>query len=159
MHLWDPARTDWYPYLSRPPADGAGDASGMFRRFDVDTYRAESAGWNVEKFVNVAAATGGHSIEETIELDGNADGRRRSRRHRRRAPADRHGGRGRRAPRPADGRVHASVGSAPWGVHEGPLPDAGVLRALQERNLVFELMAHPDQLQAAADAARPTSTT
>ncbi len=19
VHLWDPARTDWYPYLSRPP--------------------------------------------------------------------------------------------------------------------------------------------
>ena len=20
VHLWDPARTDWYPYLSHPPA-------------------------------------------------------------------------------------------------------------------------------------------
>ena len=46
--------------------------SKMYRRFDVDTYRAETAGWNVEKFVNVAAATGGHSVEETIELDTNA---------------------------------------------------------------------------------------
>ncbi len=44
----------------------------MYRRFDVDTYRAETARWNVEKFVNVAAATGRHSIEETIELDANA---------------------------------------------------------------------------------------
>jgi L-fuconolactonase len=32
----------------------------------------------------------------------------------------------------------------------GPLPDAGALHALQERDLVFELMAHPDQLQLAA---------
>ena len=22
VHLWDPARTDWYPYLSHPPAQG-----------------------------------------------------------------------------------------------------------------------------------------
>jgi predicted TIM-barrel fold metal-dependent hydrolase len=36
------------------------------------------------------------------------------------------------------------------GANMGPLPDAGVLRALQERNLLFELMTHPDQLQAAA---------
>ena len=75
VHLWDPARTDWYPYLSHPPADGAGDASRMFRRFDVDTYQAETAGWNVEKFVNVAAATGRHSIDETIELDSRAQAR------------------------------------------------------------------------------------
>src|SRR5580704_3542025 len=44
VHLWDPARTDWYPYLSRPPEGGAGDASRMYRRFDVDTYRVEAAG-------------------------------------------------------------------------------------------------------------------
>ncbi len=79
VHLWDPARTDWYPYLSSPPADGAGDPSRMFRRFDVDTYRAEAARWNVEKFVNVAAATGRHSIDETIELDRQCPGRRPAR--------------------------------------------------------------------------------
>ena len=22
VHIWDPARTDWYPYLSRPPDAG-----------------------------------------------------------------------------------------------------------------------------------------
>ena len=69
VHLWDPARTDWYPYLSHPQQHGAGDASRMYRRFDADTYRSEARHWNVEKFVNVAAATGRHSIEETIELD------------------------------------------------------------------------------------------
>ena len=44
----------------------------MHRRFDVDNYQSETARWNVEKFVNVAAATGRHSVEETIELDSNA---------------------------------------------------------------------------------------
>ena len=72
VHLWDPARTDWYPYLSRPGREGGGSGiggSGMYRRFDADTYRAESSRWNVEKFVNVAAATGPNSIDETLELD------------------------------------------------------------------------------------------
>jgi predicted TIM-barrel fold metal-dependent hydrolase len=36
------------------------------------------------------------------------------------------------------------------GANMGPLPDTGVLHALQERNLLFELMAHPDQLGTAA---------
>ncbi|HKY15420.1 MAG TPA: amidohydrolase family protein, partial [Microthrixaceae bacterium] len=31
-----------------------------------------------------------------------------------------------------------------------PLPDLDVLRALQERGLLFELMAHPDELEVAA---------
>jgi predicted TIM-barrel fold metal-dependent hydrolase len=37
------------------------------------------------------------------------------------------------------------------GTYDGPLPAAGVLDALQERGLLFELMARPDQLEAAAD--------
>jgi L-fuconolactonase len=149
VHIWDPARTDWYPYLSHPQAPGSADASRMFRPFDVDTYRAETAGWNVEKFVNVAAATGRHSIEETIELDGAA---------------------------PAQGGPDAIIGGIPptdtvdealelvdrqmtasrlrgvrpMGRYEGPLPDAGVLDGLRERNLLFELMSHPDQLRVAA---------
>ena len=149
VHLWDPARTDWYPYLSRPPEGGDGDASRMYRRFDVETYRAESARWNVEKFVNVAAATGRHSIEETIELDAGAD---------------------------TTGRPDPIIGCLPptdtvaeaielidrqmtasrfrgirlMGANMGPVPDPGVLRALSERDLVFELMTHPDQLRVAA---------
>ena len=149
VHLWDPARTDWYPYLSRPQADGAGDASRMFRRFDVDTYRAETARWNVEKFVNVAAATGRHSIEETIELDRNAEARG--------GPDAIIGG------LPPAETVDEAIelldrqmtaprfrGVRPMGAHEGPLPEAGVLRAIQERNLLFELMTHTDQLRTAA---------
>jgi len=149
VHIWDPARTDWYPYLSHPPSEGAGDVSGMYRRFDIETYRAESARWNVEKFVNVAAATGRHSIEETSELDGHA--------------LDRGGPDAIIGGLPPTDTVAEAVelldrqmaaprfrGVRPMGVHEGPLPPADVLGALQERNLVFELMTHTDQLREAA---------
>ncbi len=149
VHLWDPARTDWYPYLAHPPGHGPGDASRMYRRFDVATYQAEAARWNVEKFVNVAAATGRHSVEETIELDdaARAGGR----------PDAIIGG----LP-PTDSAAEAIElidrqmtaprfrGVRPMGANMGPLPNAGVLRALQERNLVFELMSHPDELEGAA---------
>lgn len=149
VHLWDPARTDWYPYLSGRQQLDMGDVTGMARRFDVETYLAESAGWNVEKLVNVAAATGRHSIDETLELDRRAE---------------------------VDGQPHVVIGgivrtdtvaeaidlidaqmvaprfrgARPMGVFDGPLPDDAVLRAMEERGLVFELMAHPDQLQVAA---------
>ena len=121
----------------------------MYRRFDVDTYQAEATRWNVEKLVNVAAATGRHSIEETVELDSNA---------------------------PASGGPDAIIGGLPptdtvaeaielidrqmtasrfrgvrpMGTNVGPVPEAGLLHALQERDLLFELMSHPDQLRAAA---------
>ena len=40
VHLWDPANTSWYPYLSMAPSHGGtGDAARMNRRFDVETYR------------------------------------------------------------------------------------------------------------------------
>jgi L-fuconolactonase len=145
VHLWDPARTDWYPYLSGRQALTMGDVSGMARRFDVPTYQAEAAGWNVEKLVNVAAATGRHSIDETLELDrrGEADGH----------PDAIIGG------LPPTESVGATVelldrqmaavrfrGVRPMGGSDGPLPADEVLRALVERDLVFEVMAHPDQL-------------
>jgi predicted TIM-barrel fold metal-dependent hydrolase len=149
VHIWDPARTDWYPYLAHPPSGGPGDASRMYRRFDVDTYKAETAQWNVEKFINVAAATGRSSIEETIELDSNADASG--------GPDAIIGG------LPPTDTVAEAVefldrqmtaarfrGVRPMGANMGPVPDPGVLRALQERNLVFDLMSHPDQLQLAA---------
>ena len=75
----------------------------MYRRFDVDTYRAESAQWHVEKFVNVAAATGPNSVDETIELDAKAGRAGRPGRHRRRASTGRLRRRGDRVHRPADG--------------------------------------------------------
>lgn len=155
IHLWDPARTDWYPYLGHVPQGGNGDPARMHRRFDLATYRAETAAWNVEKVVNVAAATGAHSVEETIELDRGA---------------------------PANGGPDAIVGGLPKADSVGeaisfldqqmaasrfrgvrpmvgglsdPVPADEVLRALQERNLVFELMAHPDQLAPAASRLAP----
>jgi L-fuconolactonase len=150
VHLWDPARTDWYPYLARPPQGGPGDATRMYRRFDVDAYHAEAAKWNVVKVVNVAAATGAHSIDETIELDANAQASG--------CPDAIIGG------LPPTDSVDEAVelldrqmtasrfrGIRPMGPLDRPVPDAAVLRALAERNLVFELMAHPDQLRHAAD--------
>jgi predicted TIM-barrel fold metal-dependent hydrolase len=150
VHLWDPARTDWYPYLSHPQAPDTADVSRMYRPFDVDDLRTEAAGWNVEKFVNVAAATGRYSIDETVELDAAAPVRG--------GPAAIVGG------IPPTDTVAEAVGLLdrqmtaarfrgvrPMGRYQGPLPDAGVLQALQERNLVFELMTHPDQLRVAAE--------
>ncbi len=145
VHIWDPAREDWYPYLARP----TGAASGMYRRFDVDTYRAESAGWNVEKFVNVAAATGRNSIDETIELDRLAE-----------SGSGPDGIVGGLPPTESvaeaiellDCQMAASRfrGVRPMGPLDRPVPDLEVLRALRERNLVFELMTHPDKLEEAA---------
>ena len=149
VHLWDPARTDWYPYLSGGRELDLGDTSGMNRRFDLEAHRSESLGWNVTKLVNVAAATGRHSIDETLELD-------------RRAGADGHpdaiiGG---LPPTETVAEAIALVdrqmeaerfrGVRPMGIPGGPLPPGEVLRALAERGLVFELMAHPDQLEDAA---------
>jgi L-fuconolactonase len=148
VHLWDPARSDWYPYLAHLP-EGAAEGSGMYRRFDADTYRAESAQWRVEKFVNVAAATGPNSVEETIELDAKSGERG--------GPDAIVGGlppaesvaeaigfidRQMSAPRFRGVRPMGGLGLA--------VPDPEVLRALRDRNLVFELMTHPDQLRPAA---------
>ncbi len=149
VHLWDPAHTDWYPYLSGAMELDLGDTTGMARRFDVATHRAESAGWNVEHLVNVAAATGRHSVDETFEIDRRAetDGQ----------PAAIIGG----IP-PADTVAEAIElidrqaavarvrGVRPMGSHDGSLPPVEVLRAVEERGLVFEVLSHPDKLQEAA---------
>jgi predicted TIM-barrel fold metal-dependent hydrolase len=149
VHIWDPARTDWYPYLAWPPEGGVGDESRMFRRFDVDTYKTESAKWNVEKFVNVAAATGPHSVDETIELDNNAEASG--------GPDAIIGG------LPPTETVAEAIGLLdrqmaasrfrgvrPMGGMKAPLPDREVLEALRDRNLLFEVMTHADQLREAA---------
>jgi len=149
IHLWDPARTDWYPYLGHVPEQANGDPSRMHRRFDVATYRSESSAWNVEKVVNVAAATGPNSIDETLELDRTAPANG--------GPDAIIGG------LPPAGTVAESVamldrqmaagrfrGIRPMGPLSDPVPGPDVLRALDERGLVFELMAHPDQLEIAA---------
>lgn len=149
VHLWDPERRDWYPYLANPPAGGAGDASRMYRHFDVTDYRAETSAWNVERFVNVAAATGRHSVDEAIELDRTASANG--------GPDAIIGG------LPPTDTVSEAIelidrqmtaarfrGVRPMGGLDTPVPHIEVLRALQERGLVFELMTHADQLQGAA---------
>jgi predicted TIM-barrel fold metal-dependent hydrolase len=150
VHLWDPARTDWYPYLASGASLGMGDVTGMARKFDVETYRDESPRWNVDKFVNVAAATGRHSADETIELD-------------RRAETTGHpdaiiGGlvpteTVAEAVAMLDAQMAANRfrGVRPMSPKAPPVPDDDVLRALAERDLVFELMARPDQLIEAAE--------
>jgi predicted TIM-barrel fold metal-dependent hydrolase len=153
VHLWDPERTDWYPYLARPP-QGVPAGAGMFRRFDVDTYRTEAARWHVDKIVNVAAATGPNSVDETLELDAMAAERG--------GPDAIVGG----LP-PADSAAEAIAfidrqmaaprfrGVRPMGGLDVAVPDADVMGALQDRNLVFELMTHPDQLLSAAQDLSP----
>ena len=145
VHLWDPARTDWYPYLSGRRELNMGDVSTMSRRFDAATYFAESAGWNVEKIINVAAATGWNSIDETIELDRQA----RTEGH----PDAIVGG---LPPTESVAETVAALdrqltaprfrGVRPMGAAEGPLPPIEVLRALEERDLLVEVMVHPDLL-------------
>ena len=149
VHLWDPAKPDWYPYLGGKQDIGMGDVTGMARRFDPATYRAEAVGWNVEKLVNVAAATGRHSVEETLDLDRRADAGD--------GPDAIVGG---LPPTETEAEAIALLdhqldaarfrGVRPMGAGVGPLPPDDVLRALVERDLLFEVMAHPDQLQEAA---------
>ncbi len=145
VHFWDPARTDWYPYLSGGMKLDIGDTSGMARRFDRSTYRAESSGWNIEKVVHVTAATGRHSIDETLEVErqGEADALI-----------------GGIIPTESVAEAVALIdrqmaarrfrGVRPMGAFDGPVPDADVLRELAARGLLFELLARPDQLAGAA---------
>lgn len=150
VHLWDPARTDWYPYLGGGRDLGLGDVSGMARRFDATSYLAEAGDWPVDKLVNVAAATGRHSVAETLELD-------------RRAAIEGHPAAIVGGLPPTDTVAEAIElidqqlaatrlrGVRPMAPNGPPVPADEVLVALSERGLVFELMAHPDQL---VDAAR-----
>lgn len=151
VHLWDPARTDWYPYLSDDRDLPVADRSGMARPFDAQTYAAESSGWNVEKLVNVAAATAGHSVEETLSLDASADSVGQ--------PAAIVGG---ITPAAGESEVITQIdrqmaaarfrGVRAMGSPEHPVPGAPVLRALRDRGLVFDLMARTHQLRSCADA-------
>jgi L-fuconolactonase len=149
VHLWDPARADWYPYLAGMQELDMGDISGMCRRFDQPTYFSEAARWNVQKFVHVAAAAPTKLIDETRELDEQAE-----------------------ATGHPDVLIGGLVPSDDLAAMEGQLdeqmtsprfrgirimgegdqafPTPGILKALQDRSLIFELMVHPDQLASAA---------
>ncbi|MGH9086002.1 MAG: amidohydrolase family protein [Acidimicrobiales bacterium] len=149
VHFWDPARADWYPYLVGAMELDIGETSGMARRFDLPTYRAEAGSWNVEKLVHVAAAAGRHSIDETLEIQQGSD-------------ADGHPDALIGGITPTESLADAVAqidrqmqaasfrGVRPMGRFTGPLPDPDLLRVLQERGLVFEVLARPDQLEVAA---------
>jgi L-fuconolactonase len=150
VHFWDPARTDWYPYLSGRQQLDLGDVTGMARRFDPETYLAEAAGWAVVKVVNVAAATGPQSVEETLELDDRAGASGH--------PAAIVGGITPGSVQEIEAQLDRQLeaerfrGVRPMGAFEHPVPAPDVLRALAERGLVLDLMAHPHQLRSAAEA-------
>lgn len=150
IHLWDPENVEWYPYLAGQRELGMGDISAMCRRFDEETYFAESANWNVVKFVHVAAATAPHSGAETRHLQELADETGH--------PDAIVGGIVPQDPigdteRLLDEQMESPRfrGIRPMGGAMG-VPPPEVLRALAERNLIFELMAHPDALEASAEA-------
>jgi L-fuconolactonase len=150
IHLWDPGRADWYPYLAGQRELDMGDISGMCRLYDQPTYFSETANWNVEKFVHVAAATPPHSAAETRELDELA-----------RATGHPDAIIGGVVPTDSISETERLLdeqmtsprfrGIRPMGATMGA-PSTDVLRALAERDLVFELMAHPDELEASAAA-------
>jgi predicted TIM-barrel fold metal-dependent hydrolase len=127
-----------------------GDVSGMSRLYDQPTYFAESANWNVVKFVHVAAASSPHSAEETAQLEELAQ--------RTGHPDAIIGGIVPDAPIAdvedlLDEQMAASRfrGIRPMGGGLG-VPPPEVLRVLADRNLIFELLAYPDQLESSAAA-------
>jgi L-fuconolactonase len=148
VHLWDPARTDWYPYLTGLRELDMGDISGWARYFDQSTYFSESAKWNVQKFVHVAAAT--DFVAETLEKD--EEGKRTGH------PDAIIGGVDANEPVAVavdqlDRQMASSRfrGIRPMGsVLEGAVPNPDILGALLERGLVFDLMAHTEELEGAA---------
>jgi L-fuconolactonase len=150
VHFWDPARTDWYPYLSGGQELNIGDISGMCRRFVPETYLAESAAWPVEKVVHVSAA-GLFIADETREREEMAEATGH--------PAAIIGGIRSGVPVAEtvallDDQMTASRfrGVRTMGFEPGGVPHPDVLRALQERGLIFELMVHPDKLDVSAAA-------
>ena len=151
VHLWDPARADWYPYLAGMQELDMGDISGMCRRFDQPTYFSEAARWNVQKFVHVAAAAPSKLVDETRELDAQAEATGH--------PDVLIGGLDPTddtadLARQLDEQMTAKRfrGIRIMGEGEHAFPNPTLLQALQDRGLIFELMVHPDELAPAAAA-------
>jgi L-fuconolactonase len=155
VHFWDPACGDWYPFLAldAPVSTvGLGAATGMKRRYDVAIYRADTASVRIDGIVHVTATRGpGNYVGETLRL---------GELHR------------------AEGVPTAIVGgfnpSAPLAVIESEI-DAqalvpqfvgvrtaepvdyaaattdSLLHLLADRNLVFDVMTHPDEMPLVAE--------
>ena len=151
VHLWDPARADWYPYLAGMQELDMGDISGMCRRFDQPTYFSEAEKWNVQKFVHVAAAAPTKLVDETRELDAQADATGH--------PDVLIGGLDpnegiAELERQLDEQITTKRfrGIRIMGEGDVAIPTPAILKALQDRGLIFELMVHPDDLARAATA-------
>jgi predicted TIM-barrel fold metal-dependent hydrolase len=155
VHHWDPTRTDRYPYLATDDALrelGMHDVSAMRRVFDQPTYLREAAKWNVEKYVHVGAAVPPHHLEETDELEELA--RQTGRPDAIIGEADPDAG----VPTIVAALDRQCAGDRFRGVRAGAGMDGSsatgraVLAALQERELVYDLVVHPDGMAAEADA-------
>jgi L-fuconolactonase len=138
-HFWDPARAERYPTLQQGQA--------YARYFEEATYFAESSKWNVEKVIHVAASR--DFVAETLDLELRAKVTGQ--------PVAIVGGVALVDPAQAvsqlDRQMAASRfrGVRPMGGNmERAIPSTDILRALKERNLVFDIMAHPDKLEEAA---------
>ena len=154
IHLWDPARTDRYPFLSGGEDLGMGDVAPMSRVFDLPTYVAETGRWNVEKVVHVTATRVDH-VEETLELDALAEatgnpaalvgavvsGASR---------ADTEAMLDAQSAAPRFRGVRSVRGAQRLHTTDAHFPTRDALQAVAERGLVYDLMVHPHQ---AADAA------
>lgn len=156
IHLWDRSRTDWYPYLGDTDPHAGQARQGMHRTYTLDDYLVDTAAWNVEKLIHVAAARAPFEVAETVELDELAT---------------------------STGHPAAIIGSI--GVHnevavsmdrlvamsdashrfrgvratgdQTGVPADEILRALVEADLVLDLFAKGDRLAAAASALAPWS--
>ncbi|KQC37426.1 MULTISPECIES: amidohydrolase [unclassified Frankia] len=154
VHHWDPARTEWYPFLAADAslaAVGMPDADRMRRPFDQSTYLAEASRWNVEAYVHVTAAPE-HFVAETAEIArlakatgqpqaiiGGVDGR--------------DGAAGIVAQLDAQAGAPGLRGvRASAGLDLDTDTGHALLGALRDRGLVYDLVVHPDGMRAAAAA-------
>ncbi len=144
VHLWDPDRTDMYPYLTGLRDLKMGDISGWARYFDQKTYFTEAAKWNVQKFVHVAAGT--DFVAETIEREEEAEATGH--------PDAIIGGVSLKVPvvealQQLDAQMAASRfrGVRPMGGSTDMVPSPEILDGLRNRGLVLEMLARPDQIE------------
>jgi L-fuconolactonase len=161
VHHWDPTRVDWYPFLASDDALkdlGMSDVSAMRRLFDRPTYLSEAAKWHVDKYVHVTAAMPPHNIAETAELEELAADTGQ--------PNAIIGGIDPHAPAKETIAELDLQGAAPRfrGVRASEGMDGSsetgraVLGALQERNLVYDLVVHPEGMADAAGALQQFDT-
>jgi L-fuconolactonase len=161
VHHWDPGRIDWYPYLAKDDGlarMGISDISGMRRPFSQDIYLDEAADWHVDKYVHVIATTFDYHLDETNEVEQLAVESD--------VPIAIIGG---IDPRGSAKDLIAELDAQQAASHfRGVRISEGVdhesdsarvlLRALQERELVYDLVVHPDDMVEVAESLRRYDT-